>query len=274
MPREIVIPLLQQERDPADLALGQQQLEVRVPFEIAVEDKVEQRVGGIVGLNVGRFPDTLDAPRVAVLDIAVPGQDMADHRHVRLGAGGNERVVMLDIAERQRRVRHLPDQGAAHAHILGAVHLLDRAIDVVHRNQRHADQAPMIGRAPVMQPVIIELEGFLLQLDIVDAVKRHAVVGEDDLRRDAVIGLVLQPQIGVERAGRRIAEGHLGQFLEQARRQLLPQLVRLHHVRVGRYHLRHDGQFFRRQLLADQRTPRKGRRLLRRHAGELRCING
>ena len=29
-----------------------------------------------------------------------------------------------------------------------------------------------------------------------------------------------------------------------------------------------------RQLLADQRAPRKGRCLLRRHAGELRCIYG
>jgi hypothetical protein len=49
---KIVVPLLEKERDPTDLALGKQELELRVALEVAVEDEVKQRVGRIVRLRV------------------------------------------------------------------------------------------------------------------------------------------------------------------------------------------------------------------------------
>ena len=78
---------------------------------------------------------------------------------------------------------------------MAALHLLDAGLDVVDGDQRRAVEPLGIGRAEVVHPVVVELEGFLLGLDVVDAEQRHAVIREQDLGGDAVGVLVAQPQM-------------------------------------------------------------------------------
>ena len=50
----VVVPLLQNERQPAALALGEDDPQLRVTFEHAREDHIEERVDGVVLLFVDR----------------------------------------------------------------------------------------------------------------------------------------------------------------------------------------------------------------------------
>ena len=144
----------------------------------------------------------LEAALLAGLDVGMAGQDVADHRRAGFRAGGPQRLVVLG-RERQAWVGHLPDHRALQAHGMAALHLLDAGLDVVDGHERRAVQPLGIGRAEVVHPVVVELEGFLLRLDVVDAEQRHPVIREQDLGGDAVGVLIAQAQMRIGRTGRR-----------------------------------------------------------------------
>ena len=100
---------------------------------------------------------------------------------------------------------------------MAALHLLDAGLDVVDRDERRAVKPLGIGLAKVAHPVVVELEGFLLGLDIVDAEQRHAVIREQDLGGDAVGVLIAQAQ-GADRS-RRAAILRNGTFGSCSRRR-------------------------------------------------------
>ena len=82
---EVIIPLLQQERQPADLALGQQQPQLGVAVERAREDEIEQRVReSLVFVFVASLRPS--GRLFARLDVGMAGQDVADHRRTGFGA--------------------------------------------------------------------------------------------------------------------------------------------------------------------------------------------
>ena len=94
-PFEIIVPLLQEEGQPADLTFSHQQLQIGVAIKGPGEDEVEQRIGGIVRLGVGGVLEALHAALLAGLDVGMAGEDMADDGLLGLGAGGPEGLVML-----------------------------------------------------------------------------------------------------------------------------------------------------------------------------------
>ena len=157
---------------------------------------------------------------------------------------------------------------------MAALHLLDAGLDVVGGNQRHAVQPFGIGRAEFVHPIVVNLEGLLLRLDVVDAKQRHAVIRKQDFGGNAVGILVAHAQARIAGAGRTVAERHLRQMLAQTRREFLPERVRLHDMGVGRNHLRHRGDLCVRKLHADDGAGRKGAGLFLRNACEFRGING
>src|SRR5579862_1895851 len=86
---EVVIPLLDVERDPSDLVFNRDQLEARVAIEDPIEDKFEDCVSHIQRLQVHTHPIALlsrvapdHALRRSVLVVAVPSDDVEAQRHV------------------------------------------------------------------------------------------------------------------------------------------------------------------------------------------------
>ncbi len=81
---------------------------------------------------------------------------------------------------------------AVHAHPLAAVGLLDGEVDVPHGHLGEGDEAPRIGRAPLLDLVVVvgadRLDAVLLfELGVAEGVAGHAAdVGEEGVDVDAV----------------------------------------------------------------------------------------
>src|SRR5579875_3409277 len=244
---KVVIPLLQDERQPTALALGENEPQLRVTIERARKNEVEERVDHVVGLLIDRSSDLLRslAP-TGIAKVCVTGQDVQVHR--RAGFGGRRPQAIIMIAhEGQPGVGDLPDHDPDEPHVEGAMHLPDRRVDVVDRDRRHAEESVRRHLAEVGEEVVVELHGLALRIDVLDAEERHSVVREENFGRYAVAILIEEPRVRIAGAFERLLSepDHVecrAHRLVQSRRELFPQCVGLHDVRIDRDQRRQGGR--------------------------------
>src|SRR6185503_19519992 len=178
----------------------------------------------------------LEIPR----HVAVAGQDVQAHGRLQLLARGPEPVVVTGV-KRQLRMRRLPDERALQPRQVAALELLHRMIDVIDGDHGHADEALHVRAAVVDQPVVVDAEAGFLQAGVCLGEETQPQRRVEDLGAQAVdlhlsdararvpaAGLLLETL--AQLVGRKLRRG-LAVFFGYA---LLPQVDRLHYVRIGR----------------------------------------
>ena len=221
---EVVVPLLEDERHPADLALDDDELQTGEPLEHAREDDVHQRVRDAEQLEIDGAAVRLDgAPTVQAHRAVVEArEDVQVDGHLQSLGRLPERVVVVR-RERQVGVRDLPDEPADHPALLAPLELADRVLDVVGGEACDAEEPVRRDGAVAHQPVVVELERGFLGLGVLHAEQLQAQRRVEDLGAHSVLGHLADALRRVEAAGARLVQralrvgGHLAAGLELRR---------------------------------------------------------
>ena len=128
-------------------------------------------------------------------------------RHVRLLTRGPERIEVR-VVERAALHGVRPDEDAAHADRLRALHLADGGVHVLHRHARDADEALRIRRAVVGEPVVVDAAARFGERGILDRFEQEPDRRIEHRGVDALGVQVLEPLLRIEAAGMELAVAH------------------------------------------------------------------
>src|SRR5712691_7032435 len=236
---KVIIPLLDHEGEPARFVFHGHELEFRVSLQHAVENEIEKRVRDVRKLQVDAAAVTLDAFSFLAV-VAVTGQDVhADGRFQVLGR--RPEFVVVAGMKREIRMGRLPDQRAPEPRLAAAFQLLDRVVDVINRDGRNADEAVPGDAAVFDQPIVVKAKARFLQPGILESIETQEERRIEHLGGETVDFhlpdprvRILSPLAPLESFAELVRRKERRGFAVFSRHALLPEINRLHHVRIRR----------------------------------------
>src|SRR2546422_8486134 len=172
--------------------------------------------------------------------VARARQDMHADGRIEL-LGRRPEFVVVTGMKRQIRMGRLPDQCALEPRLVAALQLLDGTVDVVDGDGRNADEALAVHAAVFDQPVVEEEKARFLHSGVMKGIETQQQRRIEPLGAQAVDFHLPDPRVRVRSAlaplesfAQLVGRKHRRDLAIFFRDSLLPEIDRLHDMRIGR----------------------------------------